>query len=40
VDAARLGPDPPGGDRFVDAARFLGIELDVADVPSEEVREL
>ena len=36
----RLGPAPPGGDRFVAAARRFGIELEVVDVPSQEVRDL
>jgi 2-polyprenyl-6-methoxyphenol hydroxylase-like FAD-dependent oxidoreductase len=36
----RLGPEPPGGDRVVAAARRTGIELEVVDVPSEAAREL
>jgi hypothetical protein len=36
----RLGPAPPGGERFVDAARRRGIELEVVDVPSREPRDL
>jgi hypothetical protein len=36
----RLGPAPPDGARLVDACRRRGMELDVADVPSTEVRDL
>jgi hypothetical protein len=36
----RLGPAPPDGTGLVDAARRLGIELEVVDVPSKEVRDL
>jgi 2-polyprenyl-6-methoxyphenol hydroxylase-like FAD-dependent oxidoreductase len=36
----RLGPAPPSGDRVVDSARRLGIELEVVDVPSKAAREL
>jgi 2-polyprenyl-6-methoxyphenol hydroxylase-like FAD-dependent oxidoreductase len=36
----RLGPAPPRGDRLVDAAHRVGIELEVIDVPSKEVRDL
>jgi 2-polyprenyl-6-methoxyphenol hydroxylase-like FAD-dependent oxidoreductase len=35
----RLGPAPPPGDRLVDAARRLGLELEVVDVPSEAALE-
>jgi 2-polyprenyl-6-methoxyphenol hydroxylase-like FAD-dependent oxidoreductase len=36
----RLGPAPPPGDGLIDAARRLGMELEVVDVPSKEAREL
>jgi 2-polyprenyl-6-methoxyphenol hydroxylase-like FAD-dependent oxidoreductase len=36
----RLGPAPPGGARLIEAARTLGVELEVVDVPSKEVRDL
>jgi 2-polyprenyl-6-methoxyphenol hydroxylase-like FAD-dependent oxidoreductase len=36
----RLGPAPPRTERFVDAARRRGIELEVVDVPSEAARDL
>ena len=36
----RLGPAPPSGRRVVDAARRMGIELDIVDVPSQAAREL
>src|SRR3954451_18371397 len=36
----RLGPAPPPGDRFADAARRAGIDLEVVDLASKEVRDL
>jgi hypothetical protein len=36
----RLGPAPPSGDHVLAAARRLGIELEVVDVPSKAAREL
>jgi 2-polyprenyl-6-methoxyphenol hydroxylase-like FAD-dependent oxidoreductase len=36
----RLGPSPPGGERLAGAARRLGLELAVVDVPSAAAREL
>jgi Aromatic-ring hydroxylase, C-terminal len=36
----RLGPAPPDGDRFADAARRLGIDLQVVGVPSGAAHEL
>ena len=36
----RLGRAPPPGDRLVDAARRLGIELEVVDVPAKAAHEL
>jgi 2-polyprenyl-6-methoxyphenol hydroxylase-like FAD-dependent oxidoreductase len=36
----RLGPAPPSGDRLIDAARRLGMALEVVDVPSGAAREL
>jgi hypothetical protein len=36
----RLGPAPPTGDGLVAAARRLGIELEVVDVPAKAAREL
>ena len=36
----RLGRAPPRGDRLIDAARRLGMALEVVDVPSGATREL
>jgi hypothetical protein len=36
----RLGPARPRGARLVDASGRLGIELEVVDVPSRDVRDL
>jgi hypothetical protein len=36
----RLGEAPPRGDRLIDAARRLGMELEVVDVPSKAARDL
>jgi 2-polyprenyl-6-methoxyphenol hydroxylase-like FAD-dependent oxidoreductase len=36
----RLGPSPPDGGRFLDAAHRLRMELEVVDVPSKEIRDL
>ena len=36
----RLGPGPPDAERLVGAARALGIDLEVVDVPSREARDL
>ena len=35
----RIGPDPPHVERLVGAARELGIDLEVVDVPSQEARD-
>jgi 2-polyprenyl-6-methoxyphenol hydroxylase-like FAD-dependent oxidoreductase len=36
----RLGPAPPPGGRLIGAARRLGIELEVVDVPQKQARDL
>ena len=36
----RLGPKPPPGDRLIAAARRLGMELEILDVPERRARDL
>lgn len=36
----RLGPEPPPGDRLIGAARRLGMQLEVVDVPEPRARDL